>query len=60
MGTEKYPDAVNLLNYFDDDYSQGYAQIEEVFRALEQGDNLQPNISDDDFRSSDAGVVEVG
>ena len=31
IGTEKYPDSAILLNYNDDDYSQGYGQIEEVF-----------------------------
>ena len=29
--TERYPDSVILLNYEDDDYSQGYGQIKEVF-----------------------------
>ena len=33
IGTEKYPDARILLNYDDDDYAQGYAQIKEAFRA---------------------------
>ena len=33
IGTEKYPDAAILLNYDDDDYSQGYHQIKEAFRA---------------------------
>ena len=27
IGTEKYPDVGILLNYDDDDYSQGYSQI---------------------------------
>ena len=27
IGTEKYPDSAILLNYDDDDYSQGYGQI---------------------------------
>ena len=27
IGTEKYPDSSTLLNYDDDDYSQGYGQI---------------------------------
>ena len=31
IGTEKYPDAGILLNYADDDYSQGYTQIKEAF-----------------------------
>ena len=33
IGTEKYTDAGILLNYDDDEYSQGYRQIKEVFRA---------------------------
>ena len=42
IGTEKYPDAGILLNYDDDDYSQGYHQIKEAFRALTKDDILQP------------------
>ena len=34
IGTEKYTDAGILLNYDDDDYSQGYHQIQKAFRAL--------------------------
>ena len=45
IGTEKYPDASILLNYDDDDYSQGYHQIKEAFRALTKDDILQPYIS---------------
>ena len=33
IGTEKSPDAGILLKYDVDDYSQGYAEIKEVFRA---------------------------
>ena len=29
--TERYPDTAILLNYNDDDYSQGYGQRKEVF-----------------------------
>ena len=50
--TEKYPDSGILLNYNDDDYSQGYGQIKEAFKALTRDDILQPYISEDDFRSS--------
>ena len=52
IGTEKYPDSGILLNYNDDDYSQGYGQVREAFRALTRDDILQPYISEDDFRSS--------
>ena len=52
IGTERYPDTANLLNYNDDDYSQGYGQIKEAFKALTKVNILQPYISDNDFRSS--------
>ena len=52
IGTEKYPDSGILLNYNDDDYSQGYGQIKEAFRALTKDNLLQPYISDADFGSS--------
>ena len=55
IGTEKYPDSGILLNYNDDDYSQGYGQIKEAFKALTKDDILQPYISEDDFRSSNDG-----
>ena len=54
-GTEKYPDSGILLNYNDDDYSQGYGQIKEAFKALTKDNLLQPLISDADFRSSNDG-----
>ena len=60
IGTEKYPDAGILLNYDDDDYSQGYSQIKEAFRALTKDNILQPYISDDDFRSSHVSLDNVG
>ena len=41
IGTEKYPDAGILLNYADDDYSQGYHQIKETFKVLTKDDMLQ-------------------
>ena len=59
LNTEKYPDAGFLLNYDDDDYSQGYHQINEFFRTLTKDNILQPFLSDDDFRSSNGGV-EIG
>ena len=55
IGTEKYPDNSVLLNYNDDDYSQGYGQIKEAFKALTENNILQPYISDNDFRSSNDG-----
>ena len=55
IGTERYPDNGILLNYNDDDYSQGYGQIKEAFRALTKDDILQPYITQDDFRSSNEG-----
>ena len=39
IGTEKYPDISILLNYDDDEYSQGYGQIKEAFIALTK-DNI--------------------
>ena len=59
IGTEKYPDSRILLNYNDDDYSQGYGQIKEAFKALIKDNNLQPYISEHDFRSSN-GVNDIG
>ena len=55
IGTEKYPDSGILLNYNDDDCSQGYGQIKEVFKSLTKDNLLQPYISDNDFRSSNDG-----
>ena len=53
--TERYPDSGILLNYDDDDYSQGYGLIKEDFKDLTKDDTLQPYISEDDFRSSNEG-----
>ena len=55
IGTERYPDSGILLNYDDDDYSQGYGQIKEAFKALTKDDILLPYISDHDFKSSNDG-----
>ena len=60
IGNEKYLDAGILLNYDDDDCSQGYTQIEEIFRALTKDDILQPFISDNDNRSSNVRADDVG
>ena len=55
IGTERHPDSAILLNYDDDDYSQGNGLIKEVFRGLTKDDILKPYISDHDFRSSNDG-----
>ena len=60
IGAEKYPDAGILLNYDDDDYSQGYHQIKEAFEALRKDDILQPYISDDNFRTSNVAANDAG
>ena len=60
IGTKKYPDAGILLNYDDDNYSQGYHQIKEAFRALTKDDILQPYISEEDFRTSNVRIADVG
>ena len=60
IGTEKYPDAGIVLNYNDDEYSQGYHQIKEVFKALSKDDILQPYISEEDFRTSNYAAKDVG
>ena len=53
--TEKNPDSAILLNYDDDDYSQGYGQIKEAFKARTKDEILQPYISEYDFRSDNNG-----
>ena len=55
IGTERYLDSAILLNYEDDDYSQGYGQTKEAFRALSKDDILKPYVTEDDFRSSNEG-----
>ena len=55
IGTEKYLDSATLLNYDDDDYSQGYGMVKEAFKALTKDNKLQPYISEDDFRSDNNG-----
>ena len=55
IGTERYPDSSILLNYEDDDYSQGYGQIKEAFKALTKDNIFQPYISNHDFKSSNDG-----
>ena len=62
IGTERYPDTGNILNYNDDDYFQGYGQVKEAFKVLTKDNILQPDISEDDFRSSNVedGGNEIG
>ena len=57
---KKNPDSGILLNYEDDDYSQGYHQIKEDFIPLTKDDILRPYISADDFRSSNVRADDVG
>ena len=57
IGTERYPDSGILLNYDDDDYSQGYGQIKEAFKALTKDAILQPYLTENDFRSSNEGNI---
>ena len=55
IGTEKYPGSGILINYNDDEYSQGYGQIKEAFKAITRVNLLQQYISEHDFRSSNDG-----
>ena len=59
IGTEENPDAGKLLNFDDDDYSQGYGQIREVFRALTKDDVLQSYEPDHNFRFSNSRADDV-
>ena len=56
MWTEKNSDASILLNYVDDEYSQGYDQIKEPFRAVTQDDKLQSYIK---MTKSDHRMLEL-
>ena len=47
IGTERYLDTGILLNYNDDENSQGYGQVKEAFKALTKDDMLQPYISEE-------------
>ena len=55
IGTEKYTDGAILLNYNDDDYSQGYGLIKQAFKELTKDDILELSISDNDFSSFNDG-----
>ena len=56
----KKPDSGIFFNYDDDDYSQGYDQVEEVSRALTKDDILQPYVFDHVFRASNVRDDDVG
>ena len=43
------------MNHNDDDYSHGYGQIKEAFKALLKDNVLQPYITEVGFRSSNDG-----
>ena len=60
IGTDKFADTELILNYDDDEYSHGYSQIKEVFRALTKDNILQPYISDDNSRTSNVRADDVG
>ena len=60
IGSEKYSDVGLVLNYEDDDFSQGYNQIKQAFKAVTEDDTLQPFISNDNFRSSNVRPDDVG
>ena len=53
--TKKYPDSGVLFNYDDEEFSQGYGQIKEAFRAFTKDNILNTYITDHDFRSSSEG-----
>ena len=44
-----------MLNYNDDNYSQGYSQIKKAFMALTKNDIFRPYISERNFRSTNNG-----
>ena len=60
IGNENFPDADIKLIYDDENYSQGFGQSEETFTAVTKDDIIQPYISDQDFRSSNVGVDDIG
>ena len=55
IGTEKYLDSAILLNYNDDEFSQGYGLIKQAFKDLTKDDILEPYMSENDFRSNKTG-----
>ena len=59
IGNEFFPGSGILLKSGDDDYSQGYGQIKQAFRASSKDDIFQPCISGDNFRSSNVMADDV-
>ena len=56
IGTEKHPDSGILLKYNHDDYSQGFAQIEDAkLLELFQKTIYSNHVSENDFRSTNEG-----
>ena len=55
IATEKYLDSAFSLNCNDDEYSHGYSQIKEAFRALTHDDLLHSYKSENDYGSSNNG-----
>ena len=49
-----------MLNYIDDDYSQGYGQNEEAVRALTELDIPKPYITENDSTSSNDDGDNIG
>ena len=60
IGTENHLVAGIFINCEDDDFSRGYGQSNEAFRALTKDDILQAHISHHDFRSSNVRADDVG
>ena len=54
---KKYRDSLIILNYDVDDWSQGYGQIKEAFRALTTDGIPNPYISEDDFKSTNVNAA---
>ena len=55
MELRKNADSGTLLNYDKNDFSRGYNEVKEAFRALTHDNILQFYISEADFRPSNVG-----
>ena len=55
LGTENSPDAVILINYDDDELSQGCGQNKEAFETLTQNDIFKPYVTEQNFGPSNEG-----